>query len=213
MVVPLLASGALAVVVTVPRSLLHQCTALTLAQDAAGLGHRSPAGPGLHAGAGAEGQTALCLQERPGEQPTQMLACRVSPLARDLPITGAGHSCETKHGSYWIDSLYWIKLRLAALLPVATQSCMMTQRPSALMSPHLVMQYEQDAKGLWELAVATAKPCTDVGLLIEASNLIQNPSMAPTQQSTDNGALPGAHNSQPPKVSCMEPLHSWLPMQ
>ena len=75
---------------------------------------------------------------------------------------------------------------------------------AVLMSPHHVLQYEQDAKGLWELAVATAKPCTDVGLLIEASNLIQNPSMAPAQQCTANGALPAGHTSQPPKVSCME---------
>lgn len=57
-------------------------------------------------------------------------------------------------------------------------------------------QYEQDAKGLWELAVATAKPCTDVGLLIEASNLIQHPSMALAQQCTANGALPAGDSSQ-----------------
>eukprot|EP00891_Asterochloris_glomerata_P001301 jgi/Astpho2/1301/fgenesh1_pg.00024_%23_11_t len=57
-------------------------------------------------------------------------------------------------------------------------------------------QYEQDAKGLWELAVATAKPCTDVGLLIEASNLIQHPSMALAQQCTASGALPAGDSSQ-----------------
>ena len=73
------------------------------------------------------------------------------------------------------------------------------------MSPHRVLQYEQDAKGLWELAVATAKPCTDVGLLIEASNLIQNPSMAPAQQCTANGALPAGHTTQSPKVDCIKP--------
>ena len=73
------------------------------------------------------------------------------------------------------------------------------------MSPRHVPQYEQDAKELWELAVASAKPCTDVGLLIEASNLIQNPSIAAAQQCTANGALPAGHNSQTPKVSCVEP--------
>lgn len=64
-----------------------------------------------------------------------------------------------------------------------------------------MLQYEQDAKGLWELAVATAEPCTDVGLLIEASNLIQNPSMALAQQCTANGALPAGDSSQHLKVS------------
>ena len=68
-----------------------------------------------------------------------------------------------------------------------------------------MLQYEQDAKGLWELAVATAKPCTDVGLLIEASNLIQHPSMALAQQCTASGALPAGDSSQHLKVSCIKP--------
>ena len=80
------------------------------------------------------------------------------------------------------------------------------------MSPHHVLQYEQDAKGLWELAVATAKPCTDVGLLIEASNLIQNPRVAAAAQHfTVNGALPPRHNSQTPKARCMEPCIAGCP--
>ena len=126
-----------------------------------------------------------------------MTACCVYLLAKDLDITGPGDSCEIRHGCHWI------KLGHAAL--AASGNSELDGDTSALMSSHHVLQYEQDAKGLWELAVATAKPCTDVGLLIEASNLIQNPSMAAAQQYTVNGSLPAGHNIQPPKVSCMEP--------
>ena len=100
---------------TVPRGLLHQSTALTLAQDATGLGHSSPTGPCLHAGAGAEGQAALCLQERSGEQPPQLTACCVCLLAlqeihSSLGLVTAAKADIGSSGSSW-DMLH--------LLPVA----------------------------------------------------------------------------------------------